>query len=505
MRITSIKTKLIIYFFVLAFGLLLAGCIKPPKKPEPQEVSISAIERKVNAFRKKGLYDGALEMLDEKIKSDPDNIKLLGMRVQVITEGGMHTLYDKAVADLTTIVKKRGSVTDYLRRADMYYFTKKKRKAMADAEKAYETDRKNKDALVMLASLTKDSDKEGALSYLALASRYNPNDSLIYSLQGMLLLEEKNKENVLKARELFQKALARNPNSLYSYLGMAIVSRDLGKWDEAKRFFRISKTNWSVLLKKSKYPTIEGYYAFTTWIDFQNVNEEYAEYYTNMGEFKKALEIINNKIKNDDSPYSLLEYAERGFLLKMSGENKKADEAYRKFMKSVPKIRKELLPKNEEKILFILEYAGNAYQAMGKYDKAIKAYNASQKAIDEPAQREQYDFLKALVYYKRGDVDKARSTFKNAGVMAEQGWYRNYFLASKYTIEGKPKEALPYLEDLIKIQPKNTLLRFLRGNAYLDLKEYDKADSDFEFVIENETEEPMIERAKKLKEMARGE
>ncbi len=353
-----------------------------------------------------------------------------------------------------------------------------------------------------------------------------------YNNQG---LKEYQKGNYDLAIKNFNKAIELNPNNAISYhnRGLAYFKTGSKYTPEGRASLEnaISDLGRAIELKPDY---VEAYYhrglAHIEFIHFydspftQTQNER----------FDKALNDFNKALELDGTFY--LAYAGMGNAHDRYGKFNEAVEWHNKALDNENKILQkwgnealsaiyysrgrahqrvenpqaiqdyETSLKYDPNLDTTLGHLASIYVSTGKYDDALELYDRSVRLKEKKAELGLWDFHtwdgRGQCYYKLGEYDKAIQDLNKAIEVGHRPILPGYlYLGKTYLAMGDDSKAGEYFEKVTGICT-NTLgkidkgehvwvypsedyaLYNIRGLAYVELEEYDKAISDFEKAIE---------------------
>jgi len=137
---------------------------------------------------------------------------------------------------------------------------------------------------------------------------------------------------------------------------------------------------------------------------------------------------------------------------------------------------------------------GNAYSALGHWDKAIEAY---QKIIEDVFYGTPHFALSnmALAYYQKKDYARAEKYFLEALKLSPDFVNALGGLATTYMAQGRYEEAVQKLERAVRKEPKLAQLHFELGRAYRGLGDPGKARDEFQRAAQLAPDSPLAEEA----------
>lgn len=188
-----------------------------------------------------------------------------------------------------------------------------------------------------------------------------------------------------------------------------------------------------------------------------------AAYYKSKGELGLALDMLDEIIA-DNKAYTEAYYYRSEFIIDLNEDYKYAIDDLKKAVK--------INPDNYRYHNRLADY----YFHELKYSKAVKHYELAQKIF--PYQLSKYLKL-SQAYYRTGDYENARQAtefflsvdFRNINALKLAG--QLYYDLEKYT------ESIYYFTEAIYINTRRLDLLILRGNAYMESGNFQKAEMDY--------------------------
>ena len=348
-------------------------------------------------------------------------------------------------------------------------------------------------------------------------------------------IEEYEKGNYDKAIEYFTEAIELNSNNAIAYhnRGLAYLKTGSKYTPEGRASLEKAISDYSKAVElKPDY--VEAYYhrgiARIEFIHFYDSPFGQAENEL----FKEALNDFNRALDLDETFY--LSYSGMGNAYDRYGE---FDEAVKWYNKALENENKILQKRGKEALAAIYYSRGRAYQrvedsqaiqdyeksleydpnlsttlghlagiysSIGKYDDALELSDRSVKIKESMPVLGLYDFHtwegRGKCYYKLGEYEKAIQDLNRAKEVARRPLPEAHlYLGKIFSITGDEVKATEHFDNAVKICSQNIekiekgedvwlyptqvyALYNLRGLVYLEFKEYDKAISDFERVVQ---------------------
>jgi tetratricopeptide (TPR) repeat protein len=109
---------------------------------------------------------------------------------------------------------------------------------------------------------------------------------------------------------------------------------------------------------------------------------------------------------------------------------------------------------------------GQAEDAVGNYQKAIEEFEQAREQLPRDAT---VRFSLGFMYWKTRRFPEAESEIQHALQLDPEFEEAKYYLADTYILEQKPAAALPLLEALVRVQPKDARALADRGKALEEL------------------------------------
>jgi tetratricopeptide (TPR) repeat protein len=328
----------------LAKGSLLKAVEVNPRLVEARLILAEFYLRSRDKELARKQIDSVLEILPENIQA----LTLLGnLRVLENDAKGAEEAYIK-VTELN-----KDDAGAYMRLGVLYNMTNRAEDAKGMLQKALEIDPNRVDALgILVGLLAKEKKYDNAIelcnTYSAKAGDKKPLIAIIEYLRGNLFLEQ---EKIDEARGYFEKAIETDPNLLPPYEILATISlKDKNHMDAIKRYEEI-------IAKRPDY--FAGYMKIGTIYDQLGDNKKAEEFY------RKAL-----SIKKDFGA------AANNLAWKLAEKGENIDEAL-----DYARIAKEQMPDNPS----VMDTLGWIYYLKGSYLNAISELQDSvEKASDNP-------------------------------------------------------------------------------------------------------------------------
>ncbi|MBE9532108.1 MAG: tetratricopeptide repeat protein [Proteobacteria bacterium] len=139
---------------------------------------------------------------------------------------------------------------------------------------------------------------------------------------------------------------------------------------------------------------------------------------------------------------------------------------------------------------------GRAYLKNKKYKTAL--FDASEALKVKPGFYAAYN-LRADVYYRMGEKDKAIEALKNSLESKEDNLEALVGLGYIYVEKGDHLKGVSYYKSAVKAHPDSVIAHYNLGQTYLVIDEYEKANKEFEWMLEKD---PDSTEAKHLLEMS---
>jgi len=343
-------------------------------------------------------------------------------------------------------------------------------KAIADFSKAIELDADFAEAYF-----------NRGLAYFRTGSKYTP--------EGRASLE--------KAISDYSKAVEIKPEYAEAYYHRGIARIEFIHFYDSPFSEEENETFYEALRDFNKTLELDG----TFYISYAGMGNAYDRY----GKFHEAVEWYNKSLENE---YEILQkrgtkalaeiYYSRGRAYQRV-ENPQAIQDYEKSLEYDPNLDTAL------------GHLASIYSCIGKLEDALELYNRSVKIKESQPFLGLWDFHtwdgRGVCYYKLGEYDKAIQDLNKAIEVGRRPILPAYlYLGKTYLAMGDDSKAEEYFNKTIEIctgaigaiekgehvwmYPSEVYaLHNIRGLAYIELGDYDKAISDFEKVIELGPEE----------------
>jgi tetratricopeptide (TPR) repeat protein len=320
-----------------------------------------------------------------------------------------------------------------------------------------------------------------SVTNLAAAIELDPETARLYPALAVSLLALKEND---KAIEVLRKAVARNPEKTQPLVDLAVACEKTGHFDEAVTCFRQA-------LRMA--PQIEGIYRELALIFFQQ--KKHAEA---LNLLKDAVTYVSNRDAIVTFCYNLGklyestgmdEHAVSFYELAGTSKVKWPDPVVRIasiYMKNdMPKAVKaidralESMP-DEPKLLFLL---GLMYSADKQFEKAITAFQRTERTVDNSGGEPEKNRLNPVFYINYGSAfersgqhKKAEEVFRKClGMYPDSHEILNY-LAYMLAERGENlEEGLKYINKALELNPDNGAYMDTLGWIYYKQKKYDLA------------------------------
>lgn len=317
-------------------------------------------------------------------------------------------------------------------------------------------------------------DIEGAKSLLDNALKLDGMDVVTWVLLGDF---ERERNNLQAAEDAYLKARKIDANNVGAFLGMTSVYSGKGDYGKAANEIRSARKAWP-----------------------NNLIIQYAQAYVlfKQKKFTEARDVLQQvlKIMPDHMP-SILLSGEVSFAL---GAYEKAASDLNGYLTQFPgnivarrmlaatyletgradlalKILNPILTENTKKDALLLALAGEAYKALGAYDKATEYL---EKAIAIEPKNIGGHIELAMSQLAKGDAERAVSELEAAAALDPAQYKANIALVQIYLSKKQFDKALQSIEALEKKQPKNPVTFNLKGVAYLGKNDFINARKSFE-------------------------
>ena len=355
------------------------------------------------------------------------------------------------------------------------------------------------------------ADLEKALQQYNLAVEADPNNPGLWVKRGKTKVEML---DYVAGLSDFDKALEIDPNYAPAYYVRSLFQRQVMR----NRFLADQDLNKAIELDpKGSYLFMRGVIAYEggkfdkAMIDFDKAiatGEQNADLFTykaallsDKGQMKEALEWSEKSIELDSLNRLAWAVRMKTLLALVEPEAVCAVQAEAK----AKKVESEVIDFLEQSKFCTLskeeQYAelANIFYLQGDLKTAIKAYSSALSLdpnnYDYLVNRGSASFLLADLKSAEADYVKAlallKADDKSERLRLLQG------LADMNALGEKYEPAIQYCSELLTIEPQNTAAMLGRGFCYRNLKQFDKAQADFEQVMKNEPDNhlPYVYRA----------
>ena len=261
----------------------------------------------------------------------------------------------------------------------------------------------------------------------SLAKRYTGNlEAYKLYLRGRYFWDKRSKDDLLKAIEYFNQAIAVDPNYALAYAGLALCYGPLGY----QGYMSPGEGRPKMIAAASKALELddslaEAHAAMGSAKAFYEWDWEQAEH-----EFKRAIEL------NPSYPTAYQWY---GLYLEAMGHQDENLAARNRAL--------EIEPFN----LSINSGVGMVYYYTGQYDRAV---DILQKTLELDPNFAQARFYLGLTYVQKGKFDEAIAEFNKAMTLSGSLARAKANTANAYALSGKRKEAQKILEELRELSKK---------------------------------------------------
>lgn len=337
-----------------------------------------------------------------------------------------------------------------------------------------------------------------AIQYFTKAIELNPDNALAYYNRGLAYLKKGDKytpegeASLENAISDFNRAIELKPDYVEAYYHRGVARIEFIHFYDSP-FTLIQKERFDKALNDfNKTIELDG----TFYLAYAGMGNAYDRY----GEFNEAIKWYNKAIENEDKilqkwgKKALADiYYSRGRAY-LRVENPQAVQDFETALKYNP---------NHETTL---GHLSSLYLQIGRPDDALKLYNRCVLLKENSENLSIWDFHtwegRGECYYRLGEHDKAIQDLNKAIEVGRRPILPAYlYLGKTYLAMGDDTKAREYFKKVIEISSgaidkinksekvwmypdQDYALYDMRGLAYLELGEYDKAISDFGKVIE---------------------
>ncbi len=285
-----------------------------------------------------------------------------------------------------------------------------------------------------------------------LVKRYTQNpDAFNLYTEGRFYWNKRTEVGLRRSIELFQEAIAKDPNFALAYAGIADAYGVLGGLGFAppKEVFPKAKEAAEKAVEMDD-ALAEGYVALAfvkynyewNWLDAEidfnwaiGLNPNYAtayQYYgsllSNLGRFEEAMAKFDKAKELDPSSLPI-----RGSIASLYYYTRQYDLAIKQWRE---------IKKIDSSIPWVPFYLGLAYLEKGDAKKAIREFEDAERL---PGGSNYSSFGKACVYAATGKPDKAQAELKKLVDRSKQAYVPYYYLAVISTAMGDKDKAFEYL------------------------------------------------------------
>ena len=337
-----------------------------------------------------------------------------------------------------------------------------------------------------------------AIEYFTEAIESNPNNANAYHNRGLAYLKTGSKytpegrASLEKAISDFSKAVELKPDYVEAYYHRGITRIEFIHFYDSpfgqaeNELFREALNDFNKALNLDE----------TFYLSYSGMGNAYDRY----GKFDEAVKWYNKALENEDK---ILQergkealaaiYFSKGRAYQRV-EDPQAIQDYKKSLEYNPNLDTAL------------GHLASIYVSTGKYDDALELYDRSIRLKEKRAELGLWDFHtwdgRGQCYYKLGEYEKAIQDLNKAIGVGRRPILPGYlYLGKTYLAMGDDSKAVEYFEKVTGIctdaigkidkgehvwlyPSEDYALYNIRGLAYIELEEYDKAISDFEKAIE---------------------
>jgi len=483
-----------------------------------------AYEKLIEIYRSLGENEKAIVNLTEIIRINPNTAYAYASRGRMFSSLGR---IEEAIADFSEAIRINPQESDYYEyRGDAYLELGEKEKAIADYTDAMRIDDDNLRSCGSGNPTFKDvcyhewlnynpqdaygyifrgdahiyfGEYEEAIKDYTEASRIDPENADAYSRRGGVYaylgeydqaVLEYIHEFRLRPRELsectygrnspekitcFTEALKADPKSVYGYSSRAVEYASIGEYEKAfadyAEAIRIDPNDIVVYLWRARtYEELGNYEAaiadYTKLIQIRpqdkSLYEDRGRLYKKLGEYEKALADGTQGIRID--PQNASAYASRGWNYYHLGELEKAAVDFNEA------IRLGVGAENPSTVAYT--GLGGVYYELGEYEKASAQFiNAYHKFGGSGSCHPLFDFeIRVACYSNLIHIDP-----QNGFAYTGRG--------EAYIELGEYEKAFADYAEAIRMQPEKSVMFIDRGDAYSELGEYEKALADYSEAI----------------------
>jgi len=291
-----------------------------------------------------------------------------------------------------------------------------------------------------------------------------------------IYLEDEKPARALEILESITKSSPKN-SSAYFYLGNTYFRLD--RLDEAVIAFMKSAENDQgneatyynlglVLSKKADLVGAEKAYLKAVELDPVYASPQYALglLYQYLSRYKEALERF--RTVESLTPYDARVYVRIGTTLSQLNRN---DEAVQYFKKASVLSPEDAAP--YYKLSLVYRQQKNGQEALLMINKALELDGGNAEILQ----------VKGLIQLESGDTEGAILTFTELTVKAPEEAAGYMYLSYLYNKKNAAKAAVSVLEQGVARLPINTDLKLYLGGAYLDSKDYDRAELQYRALL----------------------
>ena len=299
-------------------------------------------------------------------------------------------------------------------------------------------------------------------------------------------INEKKFDSALSSYEIIIEINKKNPLVFFNY---ACVFYKLNNFESAFSMFlktnnllrasNLNKKRKNLLLSSSYYNAgnclfhqkmiREAMYCYKKSIKYNENNllakENLVILYLAGSNLKEALQLYKESVKKYNPPFL---YNLHLFMGKIYEKRNELEDSLESFINA----------KTIKKNAFVLHSIARILYNIGRFDDSIKEYDEIIAMYNDD---EKAHIGSGLAYYKKGEVEKAKTAFKTVLHLREAKYNYAYILYK----DSKHHEALPIIQDLLKNDPTVEDYK-LSGSLYMKLGRYYEAIKYFNIAFDIE-------------------
>lgn len=443
---------------------------------------ITAKNALTDLYLKMGEFDQAEKYLDEVLRESPKELDALFMKGRIDLMNGKGI---DAVSSLRSVVTERPNfIPGYIRLAEAHAFNQDIELAIETLNNAAKIEPASRDLRIMLSRLyVHNRDFSAAEEQLKLIVETNPNDYESLAGLGDLALAQKNPQ---RAAAIYGRIKNEAPKQAVGYLKMSRFYAAQKKWKKA-----IAELETGYWMNPNSYPILSSLIQF----------------YVMQKDYKTAIQTCIQRLKKEPENPLVLDLLGRTYMSKKNFQ--RAEDYFNKAIQHKPE-----WPSPYNNLARIYMATGKMAKAVSKYEEALKAnpknisaalslgsMYAFSKDYEKAKQAYQQvldvrpDLWNAInnLAYLISEHAQSKADYEKALELARKAYrYRPKepavldTLAWVYYRMGDVGKARGLLEEAIRIDPEKPFLNFHLGVILNEQGQFKLAEEKLTKVVESE-------------------